>query len=251
VVKRRYLVLIIVISIILAGSVGVYYISYEFTTHLTAMKAKEIADPIAKNWSPTACLVSLRKVPVFWSIHLGTMDIPIKYGSAWELTYTINSTDLSKGISISVISNRNTEIRYDIGIGEAKPIYNWSIDSDVAERIAMSDKNISTFISKHSPDPKTFALTWYNETLFWYISWSEPVGFAEGSYCAEIKIDATTGEVLFSSADLDAPPTLWYYPAMNNIYFVCCTIPVIIIIMAIIALAVYYYRKKRKRQSTQ
>jgi len=234
--KRKNMLLSIIVVFVVVVSVVMYYQAEhgENKNAITAMEAKAIADNVSLNWSKDATLVYVH----------GTRESQDngKY-MAWGFTYAM-SANSNISLGIHVFSNGSTyeEIRTRYSFQYA--IYNWTIDSDKAHSIAMKNESIKAFLDKY-PDAEvdSFSLSSSGNSSHpvWKIEWVD-WGFLDDPHWAHIKIDATTGEVLYAEVNIGSAMTA------STIYTLCILSIMLPIIVIIIVSVVYIIRKRKAKE---
>lgn len=163
---------------------------------MTEIEAKEIVDNIAKDWKEESQLYTV----------IGGYE-------GWEFWYRYyymenNSKNISRTKLLFIFIFDNGTIgkkKESETIGLINHIENWTINSNEAMKIAKNDPDVGKFLEKY---PKVaFRDIWLDmestSTPVWYFRWEHDLGYdsSEGNfYEAEIKINATSGEVIESFA---------------------------------------------------
>jgi len=199
-IKRMKIVLLVVIIAVVILSLFVHdqignNVNNEF---ITAMEGKAIADEIALNWSANASFRGVRKA--------GEMNNDGTFSSWYYNYWTFTNASWGTVLEIQVFAAGTYEME-EIGTGllindSVNEIKNWTIDSNEAYEIALSEPSINSFMA-HNPLLDGFFLATPDTNLttsVWHIEWFYDAGFDDPKW-AEIKIDANTGEVLYVEVD--------------------------------------------------
>ena len=192
--KRIVVISLAIIIVIVVASIGIYLFKGEASVEgITALEGRVSANSIAQEWNSSAHLVGVRMS----GQHEGYAD-PICY------TYTNSTLGQIPVFFYEVYYNAN--LTYEINTytfyspnGEDTPIVNWTIDSNDAFDIAKDNPEIAQFL-RHNPMVDGVQLSAQSGIPTWYILWTYDAGF-DNPKSAQIKIDATTGEVLYVDAD--------------------------------------------------
>ena len=177
------LIAIIIVVTLLAVSIIKPVNTFE---GITALEGYEIAEMYSENGT-------------LFHVQLPSVQIRDGLADGWKYSYGYydNNGDITHNVAIYVFSNNTVLIRNSSGVGyPGGKITNWTIDSDEAYSIAMSDDRIKDF----EGTLRYMNLDYFDDKLTWYISWGKS-GFLDDPKWANIEIDATTGEVLYVDVD--------------------------------------------------
>ena len=164
---------------------------------ISALDGKQIADPIAINWSRNATLFEIR----------GHSPNNNGYADYWFYVY-VNSSFIPRINTSAIEIKTHNKNSYSTHIFETlehqdnlPPVGQFSIDSTEAYDIALSNEIIKRYLSKY--DAKNIRLELSNSSNIpqWRIEWKIDATGNEDYKRAEIHIDANTGEVLYVKAD--------------------------------------------------
>lgn len=170
-----------------------------YSDGITAKEGYSKALEEALKWNQSAKLIQIRK----------NSQVINGKASQWRYNFGVNN-DKNNSIDIIVCVNGTV---FSPRIYRVGPNYyfieNWTIDSDEAYNIAMSNPTIKTYLNKYGSDVHIYSFILgthkapgelYNKTV-WGIEWYGDVTGDEDYKGAEIDIDAITGEVLYVKAD--------------------------------------------------
>ena len=190
--KTKIILTALVVIVIVAASIGFYFIKDAGVEGITALEGKVVAEEVAGNWCVNATLVGVRKS--------GNMNYQHEF-SSWFYVYldTTNNSRPHQCIEIKVNTTGYIISTYEDWSSPNIPIEYWNIDSNDAYEIATNNGEINSFL-KHNPTVDSFSLSCGSGQSIWYIKWAYDAGFDNPKW-AQIQIDANTGEVLYVEAD--------------------------------------------------
>ncbi len=172
------------------------FIYFQDSAHegITAMDAKNITYNSAKIWHPNAVVVHMRsgylyssgRAP-YWFVAYAK---PTIIGASTEFVeYKVDAEGTITGVWHSSGKYRGQSLET-----------NWTIDSDEAYEIAISNYKIKKFLRKYDDAFVSSAtLGGTSNRSVWVISWRS-WGIFDNPHSARIEIDASTGEVLHVDA---------------------------------------------------
>jgi hypothetical protein len=166
------------------------------STGITAKSGLTVANKVAHNWSANYTLVGVR-------IN-GDMRNE-GYFLGWIYTYSSSHAISNKTeyIEIWVEYNGNYHLYLNQEVDRAKPIINWTIDSDDAYRIIKQYSQVELYLSTYKKSViDTFVLGNRDELSVnpvWCISWDDKSSASdnENYHRMYAEIDATTGAILY------------------------------------------------------
>ncbi len=232
---RKKVITVLFIAIILAISAGAL-LSHHINDDPPTINEKDnlsIAKSVARNWSDSSHLINIIVSPEIVSSGM-------LYSK--ETRYTFTNTSVGDipvyCLEITIHTNGSyifREYKWYSPNGEDNPLGNWSVTCTDAYEIAKNNEKIKAFMDAY-PNSKIdgFMLSNVSGTPTWYIKMFD-WGLWDDPHSAEIKIDATTGEVLYVEA---APGSSL---SMQDI-----CIGAFVVLIAVVAVAVLIARKKSR-----
>jgi len=189
--KNKIIVISLIIIFIIIASLGIVLIE-DGANGITALEGKKIADELAKEW---------RQDAVLYSINEGSTMVGEGHFQIWGYHYYDgpNVTTTTECLGITVESNGDTFIFHNSTIDKTIPIGNISLDSDDAYNIVKDIPAINPYLETN-PSVEIFSLDASTGTPIWTIEFVE-ASLVDNARWAQVRIDANTGEVLFTSVD--------------------------------------------------
>ncbi|MCK5397475.1 MAG: hypothetical protein KAJ33_04435 [Thermoplasmata archaeon] len=190
--KIMYIGLVLAIIIIIALTYIAFFNSNN--DFITAKEAINIASPYAEEWNENAVLVAMTDTD--YSADPATYVFPEgKNGkfSEWFCTYVVE-TDIgnsTSAIQFKVSSNGTVieqfQVNNSAGFVYEGMVLNWTIDSDDAYEIAISNEEVSMWLQEH-PNSKMAGFGLSSKSEGWTIIW------CDDEVCRTVYIDYATGE---------------------------------------------------------
>ena len=219
---------IIFVLIIIFTTYTLWYLSKCTSNLLTEKDMLDAANDIAKNWSSTACLAA---ISVDGYVECG------EYHVTWIRYVYVDNKTLQDEYprAIAVIYEEGNFKTQIWPLGDDRPLGTWNITCTEAFGIAKNNKEVKKFLKafpKHNVE--VFKLSNASSIPIWRIEMVD-WGFMDDPHWAKIRIDATTGEVLYVEADLS-----------DGSSYLICLVPLVIIISILLVILL----SKSKRFTT-
>jgi hypothetical protein len=158
--------------------------------YISAMKDLEKANLIAKDWRQNATLIVVHSADEVTSEGLAK-----KWRYSYAEAFSIKNS--TKGYDV-ILSSDDSYTTYERKYPPGKsPLFNWTIDSREAVKIAKKNSIINSYLSTYKNAIIESMALGANQTFCgWTIEWNDP-GFMDDPHSAKISIDANTGMVLY------------------------------------------------------
>ncbi len=223
--------MLLIIAILILSAIMLIH-SQTNNKGMTAMEAKTEADKIAFEWNTSATFMGCGPC--------GDVNSEGK-ADCWSFSYQDrmdgNGT-YEFNVKIYYGGHYETEVLWLNAPSSTQGIENWTIDSDEAYSIAMKNEEIKSFMERyHGAHVDSFSLSGRQDgNPVWSIEWVD-WGIWDDPHWAEIRMDATTGEVLYVEAAPGGSSSL----SMQDI-----CIGAFVVLIAVVAAAVLMARKKSR-----